>query len=311
MQPTLEEAVHLAHGDEAAARLADAGAHRVLVRRDLLSVGPCDVDPARHRAARQAWWGPLPADFPTQPPGVDSDEALGAALAAHAGAPVVVWATRAFSDLTFLWALVDALARLGTPRPWIVRPAHADATLPMGAVDAVALRRAFADVAPLDEAVARSCVDFWYAYAADDPTRFDELRRRGAAVVPELGRILHGHSAWFPRRDDDGRVRLADADAAIFDWAADGDLGHARFVMNWIGDRSLWDRVRGWRERGLFGGDDGAPTLTDAGRALRDGGADSVTAMPPWWIGGCRVNDPASPWVRVHERIVREAASGA
>jgi hypothetical protein len=305
MTPTLADALHIAHGDAAADGLAAAGARHRVVRRDLLTVGPCDVDPERHRAARVAFWGPPPADFPTEPPGVDHDDALRAQLAAHAGKPVVVWATRAFSDLTYLWALVDALARVGAARPWLVRPAHADPTLAMGAITPDALLQASADVAPLDEAVARSCVDFWHAYAAADPTAFDQLRLRGAAVVPELGRILHGHSAWFPRRDG-ARLRLSDADAAIFAWAADGDFAHVRVLMNWIGDSSLYARVRAWREMGALGGDDRVPALSEAGRRLRDEGAASVAEFPPWWIGGCRVNDPAAPWVLVGERIVRD-----
>src|SRR5262245_25584445 len=79
-RPPLPSAAHLVHGDSAAMTLRGLGAMRVLVRRDLLTVGPCDVDPTRHRALRQAHWGG-PPDTASGFPSVDADADLASALA--------------------------------------------------------------------------------------------------------------------------------------------------------------------------------------------------------------------------------------
>jgi hypothetical protein len=293
MSPTFEEAVHFTHGDAAAATLQSLGARNILVRRDLLTVGPCDVDPARHAALRAQYWGGWP-QTPTGLPGADGDEALRAGLAANGAAPIVVWASRAWSDLTYLWSLIDALARVGAERPWIVRPVADEPTVSMGGVPAERVRRAFDGVELLQEEIARSCVNFWHAYADPSPLGFDALRRRGATVVPELGRILQGHAAWFPWRRE-GRLWLADADAAIFRWADGGELRHAMHVMHWIGDSCLFARADAWRALGMLDRQTGAPVLTDAGRRLRDEGTLTRSELAPTWIGGCRVGGGRPP----------------
>ena len=38
---------------------------------------------------------------------------------------------------------------------------------------------------------------------------------------------------------------------------------------------------------------------TDRTRALLDHGLDGVGDAPQLYVGGCVVNDPASPWVRI------------
>lgn len=38
---------------------------------------------------------------------------------------------------------------------------------------------------------------------------------------------------------------------------------------------------------------------TDRARALLDHGLEGVGDAPPMYVGGCRVNDPSSPWVRI------------
>jgi hypothetical protein len=218
----LDEAVHLTHGDAAAQSLLELGARSVKVRRDLLTVGPCHADPVQHRAARHAFWGGETPEMPTGLPGVDDDADLRRELAG--GAPVVVWASGAWSDLTFLWALIDALARLGVERPFLARPRAEDPTLPMGGVDRDRLLAAWKGVEFLREDVARSCVNFWGAYTQTSPLAFDELRRRALALAPAQAKIFEGHAAWFPWRDG----RRADADAAILA----GDVS----IMRWIGD---------------------------------------------------------------------------
>src|SRR5689334_17811679 len=230
----LEDAIHLTHGDAAAQLLLNLGATRVRVRRDLLTVGPCDVDPEQHRTLRREFWTGEPV-MASGMPGVDADEDLRREVA---GGPVVIWASRAWSDLTYLWSVVDALVRIGVERPYLVRPTGDDPTMPMGGLPPARVRAAFDDVALLTDDVGRSCLAFWNAYASPEPIAFDELRRRGAQVVPEMGRILEGHSSWFPWREGDS-LRVADADAAIL-------RGQAAHVMRWIGDGCLADRKAAW-----------------------------------------------------------------
>jgi hypothetical protein len=267
----------------------------VAVRRDLLTVGPCDLDPARHRALRAAFWGGPPG-APSGLPGADADDELARALAG--AGPCVIWASGAWSDLTFLWSLVHALARLGAERPLLARPAAEDRAVSMGGVPAARVLRAFTDVAPLDEQVAGSCVTFWQAYVDPSPLGFDLLRREGAKVVRGLEQTLAGHGAWFPWRGDDDRLRLADADAAVLSWVEAGRLDAAGEVLGWIGDGGLHRRARAWQEHGVLAGTPGHPAPTEAARRLRAEGAGPVTAFAPLWVGGCRVNDPGEPWVR-------------
>src|SRR3954467_836312 len=194
-----DEAIHITHGDGAAQLLLDLGAKRVLVRRDLLTVGPCAVDPVEHRTLRREFWKGEPIT-PSGMPGVDADEDL---RRETAGGPVVIWASRAWSDLTFLWSLVDALVRIGIARPFLVRPYNDDPTMPMGGIEPSLVRAAFDHLEPLRDDVGRSCLAFWNAYADPSPLAFDDLRRRTAQVAPEMARILEGHASWFPWRDGD------------------------------------------------------------------------------------------------------------
>jgi hypothetical protein len=119
-------------------------------------------------------------------------------------------------------------------------------------------------------------------------------------MIPQLNRILEGHGAWFPWRTDEG-LRLADADRAIFRWADDGQIQHVRHLLHWIGDGSLYSRVSAWRALGALAGDDRRPSLTEEGRRLVGDGVPTVSALAPLWVGGCRVNDPATPWLRLAE----------
>jgi hypothetical protein len=316
MTPTLTDAVHIVHGDAAASALLALGARRVLVRRDLLTVGPCDLEPARHRALREAFWGGQPR-APSGLPGVDGDDDLARELAARPG-PLVLWATRAWSDTTFLWAVVDALARLGTERPRLVRPVADELHASVGGVPAARLGTAFAEAAPLDEAQARSLVAFWRAYAAVDPTGLDELRRRGAAFVSDLDARLAGHGAWFPWRGARG-LALSDVDelllrAAGDHWTRGADLTRARTtrlaardLFLWVGDGAFFARVAALAARGALEVRDPSARggalevrLTDVGRALLTDGARDAAPCPTW-VGGCRVDDPAGAWVRVAE----------
>jgi hypothetical protein len=54
---TFGAATHLVHGDSAGEGVRAAGGRDVIVVKDLLTYGPCAVEPARHRRLRLAHWG--------------------------------------------------------------------------------------------------------------------------------------------------------------------------------------------------------------------------------------------------------------
>jgi hypothetical protein len=305
---TFAEAIHITHGDSAAAGLRALGALRVLVRRDLLTVGRCDVDPALHRQARMEQWH---IDAEAADGGLLGDELVDALRMMGAG-PVVLWTSPAWSDRCHTWCLLDVLARRGVGRDRLFR-AQAVADDParsLGAVPGTRLQAALVESVPLPADFADEGVALWKAFAAPTPLPFDEARRRGSPAYPELLRIGAGHIGWFPWAEPD-RLRLADADAALLgaladDWRPGADLLDVPIVqpvLAWIGDYSLFARLAAWRDHGAVEvrgeGVEQELRLTPIGRRLVDDGAESVDQMAPLWIGGSLVNDPGSPWVRI------------
>jgi hypothetical protein len=295
------EPIHIVHGDSAGGtlRLALPNAS-VLVRRDLLTIGPCHLEPVEHRRLRLRHWG-VEAE-PHEP-----FEAFQSEIGAR---PIVLWSTHAWSDCCYTWLVLDDLTRLGVTRERIrvARPAGKFScslgTFPPDALASASIEDCTQDF--IDEGVA-----LWRAYASPSPLAFDELHHRGSPSFPHLKEAARGHSDWFPWQR--ARLRLSDVDAALFDWIGDEwrDLSALveRFdlvddLMRWIGDSSLFDRVRAWRDAGAVEMQGELPKkgsrvrLTPAGRALRENGADSVAEFPPVWIGGCHINDPSAPWVR-------------
>jgi hypothetical protein len=105
MAPTFTDAIHLVSSDSAAGHVIQVGAPRKHVRilSELLTIGPCDVDPERHVELRRAW----NADEPGEADGTFGLEDLRAAVAGDL--PVVVWATRAYADLVWLWWILVVL----------------------------------------------------------------------------------------------------------------------------------------------------------------------------------------------------------
>jgi hypothetical protein len=316
MRPEMRDGLHVVHGDSAGGTVASLGAAHVRVRRDLLTLGPCDVDPARHRALRAEHWGIDDAEAADGLLGVGD---LGAAIGlAAADAPIVLWATAAWSDRCFLWCTLDALERLGVPRQrvWVVQPGG-DEVSSSGAYEAAEMRQALDLAIPLDEGFASEGAALWRLYAGASPIGFDEMRRRGSPSYPELGRIAEAHAAWFPWRDGE-RVRLSDVDAMLLGWLADHWLGTRDLVLGprgtsvverlfaVVGDLGVLMRLDAWRALGAIeleqpelGSWEGVRArITAAGARLRDDGAATVEELAPIWIGGCLINDPSAPFVR-------------
>ncbi|MDB4966692.1 MAG: hypothetical protein JWN44_2381 [Myxococcales bacterium] len=318
MRPELTSALHFVHGDGAADTVRRAGAPpaAVHVRKDLLTVGPSDDDPARHRALRAAYWEMArePAAALDHPSGV----------AAASTAPVALWATPAWSDQLWLWWTLDALGRAGVDagRLWLAEPRSLEHPLAsVGGVSVKAAAAAFDCAAPVTDAQLCEGAALWLKYAASSPLGFDEARRAGSVNYPELPTSAEVHGDWFPRRVD-GRLRLAELDALVLstlaeEWrtpaellTADGGSEISERLFMPFGDRFFLRRLREWAERGMARSEPRpgstpfesiAYRIEPAGRQLVDDGLDSVADAPPLYVGGCLVNDPRSPWVRVSD----------
>lgn len=312
MAPDFEQAIHLVSSDSAAGLVKRAGATkgRVHTSTDLLTIGPCDVDPERHLTLRRAWnaevWG--------QAFGLED---LRAAIAGDL--PVVLWGTRAFADLVWLWWAMDGLGRIRPDLPLVFarpRPGH-----PLESVGGATLEQAQAALAAassIQDGELREGAELWRQYASPSPLVFDEARRRGSSVFPELSESSELHGAWFPRLKG-GRLRLAELDELLLGRLSDTWCTTWDLLAEMPGrERLLWPfgglypvvRLRAWAAHGAVArearSDDNpleqdAFRLTDRTRTLIAQGLEGVGDAPPLYIGGCLVNDPEAPWVRVDD----------
>ena len=213
MQPSLAEAVHLASSDTGAGALIGAGVKRSLIRPwpDRFTSGPCDVDPARQKALRDAWLDDrgTPAFWPRW--GLPE---LRAAISDEA--PIVLWGTRAFPDLVWLWWALDSLGRIGVEQERLFwarpEPDHPLETLG-GCLPEVA-RAALVTARLVTEDEWHEGAELWIEYASPSPLAFDEARRRGSRAFPELTSSADLHGAWFPRVMG-GRLRLSELDTIL------------------------------------------------------------------------------------------------
>lgn len=315
MPPTFAEAIHLVSSTSAAGNVLQAGAPRTRIRGsdDRLTSGPCDVDPVRHDELRRAW----DTERWKRPLGV---EGLRAAIAGDA--PVVLWGTRAFSDLTWLWWALDGLGRIGAegPRFFLARPDPEDPLATVGGSRPDEARIAFAAARPITGDEWREGSELWIKYASPSPLAFDEARRTGSSVFPELTSSAELHGAWFPRLTD-GRLRLSELDEVLLgglddSWRTTSDLFKILPPDRVVRLNAPFDsffsvyRLRAWATHGVLQREtlvDENPwardqfRATDRTRALLDHGLDSVGDAPQLHVGGCLVNDPASPWVRIED----------
>jgi len=319
MAPTIIDAIHLVSSDSAAGNIMQAGMPRKRVRilSERLTVGPCDADPERHVEMRRAWNAEIGDEYP-------ETFALDDLRAAVAGdLPVVVWATRAYAELVWLLWILDGLGRLGPlgQPPVIVRPKPDDARETVGGTSPEKNRAAIVDARVISNDEFREGAELWKLFASSDPRAFDEARRRGSSVFPEIGESADLHGDWFPRLEN-GRLRLSQHDERLLasltdEWLITWDLNERiSTVSGWErllrthGSLVPYWRLRQWAAHGVVAREvrdnDGQleceKTLfrnTDRSRALLANGLESVVDAPSIYVGGCRLNDPTAPWVRV------------
>lgn len=315
MPPTFAEAIHLVPSSPAAGHLLAAGTPRARIRGsdDCLTSGPCDVDPVRHEELRRSW----------DTDGWHHRLGLNELRAAIAGdAPVVLWGTRAYSDLVWLWWELDALRRIGAEgdRFFLARPRLQDPQETAGGMGAGAARIALEAAKAITDDDWREGSDLWLKFASPSPLAFDEARRNGSKVFPELTSSAELHGAWFPRVAD-GRLRLSEIDEDLLG-ALDGSactigkifqrLPEERFerVARRFHAYIAIYRLRDWASRGALEREervDDNPWEQDQFRAngktrtLLEHGLDNVADAPPLHVGGCLVNNPTSPWVRIED----------
>lgn len=312
MPPSFEEAIHLVSSDSAAGCVKQAGARRERIRHtnDRLTSGPCEVDPERHLELRRDW----DADGWRRPLSLAD---LRAAIAGDA--PVVLWGTRAYSDLVWLWWALDGLGRLGIEeqRLFLARPRLRDPLDRVGGATPRQAQDALAAASPVPGAELREGAELWRHYASRSPIAFDEARRRGSSAFPELTSSAELHGAWFPRLRDD-RLHLAELDEVLLgcvddSWQRPLDLleRHQERLAPLVQAFDAFfcvERLRAWAAHGAVErrahADDGpfeqdSFRVTDRARLLVDRGLDEVGDAPTLHVGGCLVNDPAAPWLRI------------
>ena len=147
----------------------------------------------------------------------------------------------------------------------------------------------------------------------------DEARRTGSTAFPELTRSAELHGGWFPRVTE-GTLRLSELDALLLGGADASWRTTANLVGGLPQERQerltqpfhlfVIDRLRAWATHGVLEREtleDDNPwardrfRATDRMRALLGQGLDGVGDAPQLHVGGCLVNDPASPWVRIED----------
>lgn len=332
MPPSIAEAIHLVFSDSGMGQLLGAGAKRERVHGsgDALTSGPCDVDPIRHEKLRQAWCTQRGWSGSRHRVGL---ERLRAMIAGDE--PVVLWGTRAYADLVWLWWALDGLRRVGAggPRFLLARPTPDDPLTTCGGSTPDEARAAVATARPITDDEWREGVELWTKYASSSPLAFDEARRNGSRAFPELTSSAELHGAWFPLFSD-GHLRLSELDAVLL-----GGVGEAWLttfdLLQTLPERQLarveWPfrplasiyRLREWATHGVLEREvivDENPWVqdrfraTNRSRALVEKGLGSVGDAPQLYVGGCLVNDLTSPWVRAEDesgwRLALHARSG-
>lgn len=314
--PAIADAIHVVSSESGAGQLLAAGARRARIRisNDRLTSGPCDVDPVRHEELRQAWARWYIKRLPL--------EELRAAIAGDE--PVVLWGTGAFADLVWLWWALDALRRIGAdgPRFLLARPRRDHPLETVGGSSPEKALVALEAAQPITDDVWREGVELWRKYASPSPLAFDEARRTGSVVFPELTSSTDLFGAWFPRFID-GRIRLSELDEVLLgaldpSWITASKLlgrlpAHQMEMVAWPFEPYFFlERLRGWAVRGVLEREEVADEnpwtrdrfrANEKTRALVDEGLDWIDDAPSLHVGGCVVNNPASPWVRIEDGL--------
>lgn len=314
MPPPLAEANHVVSSAPAAGLLLAAGAQRKRIRgfEDWTMGGACVADPLDReellRSCDADGWHNR-----------SSLELLRAAVADDA--PVVLWATRAYSELVWLWWALEGFRRIGVEgeRLFLARPRPRNPQDTIGDSPAE-LRIALEAAKPVTADEWREACDLWSKFASPSPLAFDEARRTGSSVFPELTSSAELHGVWFPRLFD-GRLEMSEVDEDLLgalddSWCTMQDILERltperldRVARCFHGFFSI-DRLCAWGSLGALEHeelDDDNPWEEDRFRAtartrvLLEHGLDNVADAPQLYVGGCLVNDPASPWVRIED----------
>jgi hypothetical protein len=321
MSPDINAYTHVVPSDASAGLLIRSGARRDKVRHntDRLTVGPCDADPDRHLELRRAW--------STQSDSIAFGRGdLSGAMRGER--PVVIWATTAYADLVWLWWVLDCVERIPIDPGGLMlaRPTVADAFLTMSDATPEDVHAALERAAEVSKDVLRDGAALWRQFASPSPLAFDDARRRGTTAFPDLAESTELHGAWFPRRAA-GYLSLAEADEALLTSLSatprtPSELfprvpGITRLIAG-FGSITLLDRLRAWSGHGVIARDSRDEqnpfcqdvfTATDRTEVVVKDGLRGVADAPPLYVGGCLVNDPQEPWVRVFDdswRITRD-----
>ncbi|MBY0230307.1 MAG: DUF1835 domain-containing protein [Gemmataceae bacterium] len=329
--------VHVVPGDS-----AGGSVHRprceVVVVRDSLVTGPSDLDPARHGAARRAWWRDSwlswrrvtarerRCDEELLTDALSTTETARCLAAYPPERPVVLWTVALWSERLAFWWMLDLIEREGWPRErfWVVEVpiAWAGVGASLGSVPSNQFEAAFPGRVPLSARTLRSGSALWRKYAAPSPAAFDAARRRGVSSFADLGATAEPHGLFFPRIDGESRLRLARADQLLFDmlrpdaWVTPREIiCHGRYfdeILPHAGDVFPAHRLYRWAAHRPdapaivaqeLDGDNHllgtAYGLTARGVRIRDEGLLHAEEAPPTWAGGCQTYVGKRPWVRI------------
>jgi hypothetical protein len=297
---TFQDAIHITHGDCAGGLVRSNGATRVLVQKDLLTVGACDADPTRHRAARLAQWN-ITDDDGNQG-NIGRSDLLAAVAALPASAPIVVWTSTAWSDRVALWWSLDTLAPL-RDRLFIAQvPPGRHPLKSMGATPGDQLADTLANAAPPTDDWLSQSIELWRAYASPSPLGFDQKRRAGSRVFPELATVGDIHGGWFPRQAGSG-LRLSELDELLLRGITH-DFQVPRFadrILFPFGDWMARDRLEAWHRSGALERQEKSYRRTSAADALLADGLPAIDHAPRLYVGGCPVHDAGAPWARIDD----------
>jgi hypothetical protein len=323
--------IHVVRGDSGAGTLRP---RHFVVLRDTLSVGPCSVDPEKHREKRHTYWREnLEEDLAGRPHqrdqylhSLDQDifaaAQLADALRAFPGdQPVLLWTAALWRErLTFWWAL-DAIERTGLPRERfeVAEPEVRDLTI--GCFPEESFRSAFARRRPLSARTLREGASLWRKFASPSPRLFEEARLRGSEAFPDLSVVAEPLGWFFPRVEDEAgkRLRLGTLDQLLLDqlspddWLRPVELLRERRVLEHffpLGDELIGRRLRAWsahqptaplllhrQVKGVNRWTRVEYRLTSSGLRIREEGLGRAEEAPLLEVGGFRAYAGKPPWV--------------
>lgn len=322
---SMQTATHIAFDPFMPDTLVRIGAGKVVQALDRLVIGPCRRDPAEHARARLSWWRSTGELDQLYSPENEWDQ------------PIVVWVSASIVERVNLWRTCAWLRRLGfashdvfvldfdripgagTPKE---PPPPFDCTSSVSDHPDEILLSRLAAAEPWPSPRYDRAVTLWDEYVDADPTSFVESCLQGVPGFPEMGPLSTFRASLFPRRTDEGTLRLSRLDELLFTILSDAWLTPvATFahesaagveLRQWLsctGDLFLEERLSQWARHGLGAVERAVgpkpdvemlPSvyrLSDTGRRLRDDGLRQLSDAPSLPVGGIDAYAPTSPWV--------------